>query len=156
MLCFLIFFQTPAQHLWNAGAKARASIKTLMNKTYICENAFSLERLAANINAISEEFDEELPKDQQGLITPNECLYRLYERQKVLRKVVKERHRKQREQQARLSGIRPIPNARKRGRLSITSRLRCRVGVKGEKEKAKLKASLSVDDRSSLISGKRA
>ena len=145
--------QTPSQVLLREAARVRAVLKTLESQTYVCLRPSALSKLRTQLEDLQQEFDQSLPKDSQGLIVSAERNSRLYERQKVQRKVTAARHAVLKARQAKLAGLRSLPMPNKPGRAPFLSRLRCRVGKSGEKERASLEATVVKEKTSRAVSG---
>ena len=140
LLFFLQHLQTYAQGILHQAAVARSILKAIEGQTYICKDLPALKDLSADLCKVHAKFDLSLPRDSQGLVVPDPNIPNLLRgRQKIIRKLTAARHALMIAKQAQRSGIKSLP-VYKRGRPGVQSKLRCRVGVSGEKERKRLKA----------------
>ena len=135
------------------AARARAVLKTLESQTYVCCDPSALKNLTSELKRLQQDFDQALPKDCQGLVVPDVKMSQLYERQKILRKLTAARHAVQKAKQGKVAVVRALPRPNKRGRANVLSRLRCRVGQSGEKEREKLAATIATEKKAKAGSG---
>jgi len=120
------------------AALARSILKAIEGQTYVCNDLPALKNLVSDLREVHSKLDLSLPRDSQGLVVPDPHVTSLlHGRQKIIRKLTAARHSLLKAKQAQLSGVKPLP-LYKRGRPGVKSKLRCRVGVSGEKERKRL------------------
>ena len=110
--------------------------------------------MTEELRQLQQEFDRRLPKDSQGLVVPDPTVEsRLLGRQKALRKVTAARHAVLKAKMARRAGLKDLPLYVKRGRRKFHSKLRCRVGSRGLKERTAMEEALKASVHRDSVKG---